>query len=474
MRLTRIVATLGPASFDEEILKKLILSGVDVFRLNFSHGTHESHRGAVETVRRLSLELNRPVGILQDLCGPKIRVGQMSDDIIILADGEETVITYDDIIGTAARFSCSYKSLAQDAQINNRILLNDGLLELVVTAIEGGNVRCKVIHGGALRSHKGMNLPGMKLSTPAVTEKDIDDLKAGLDMGVDFVGLSFVRQAADLDPVKELVSAHPHKPKIIAKIEKPEALENFDSILHAADGIMIARGDLGVELPVEQLPAIQQDLIYRSNQADKIVITATQMLESMINNPVPTRAEVTDVAVAIIQGTDAVMLSGESAAGSYPIEAVQMMCKIAVETEKSLKKNHDYWNWRHIKETHPAGVATSDAAYRMCDDLNAKGIVAHTTTGQTALFLSKSRPFAPIVAVTGHRNVARQMRLYWGVEPVYNGTIHSNSDVRCFANEYFKEHEHPDGCNSIIIMTSRPFGQINHTNGVEIMELEGE
>ena len=472
MRLTRIVATLGPASFDEEILKKLILSGVDVFRLNFSHGTHESHRGAVETVRRLSLELEHPVGILQDLCGPKIRVGIMTDDIIILAEGEETVISHDDIIGTATRFSCSYKNLARDAEVNNRILLNDGLLELVVTAIEGNNVRCRVIHGGALRSHKGMNLPGMKLSTPSVTEKDIDDLKAGLDMGVDFVGLSFVREAADLDPVKEIISAHSHKPKIIAKIEKPEALENFDTILAAADGIMVARGDLGVELAVEQLPAIQEDLIYRSNQAGKIVITATQMLESMINNPVPTRAEVTDVSVAICQGTDAVMLSGESAAGSYPVEAVQMMCKIAVETEKSLKKNHDNWNWRQIKKVHPAGEATSDAAYRMCEDLNSKGIVAHTTTGQTALFLSKSRAFAPIVAITSHRNIARQMRLYWGVEPVYNGNIHSNSDVRAFAKKYFKKHVHPEGNNNIIVMTSRPFGQINHTNGVEIMELK--
>ena len=350
MRLTRIVATLGPASFDEEVLRKLITAGVDVFRLNFSHGTHESHRAALETVRSLCLELNRPVGILQDLCGPKIRVGEMTDGKIMLADGEETIIVYNDVVGTANAFSCSYKSLARDADEDDRILLNDGLLELKVIAIEGNNVRCKVIHGGILRSSKGMNLPGMKLSTPSVTAKDIDDLKAGLDMGVDFVGLSFVREASDLDPVKELIASHAQKPKIIAKIEKPEALENFDSILEAADGIMVARGDLGVELPVEQLPAIQEELIYKANCAGKIVITATQMLESMINNPIPTRAEVTDVSVAISQGTDAVMLSGESAAGSYPVEAVEMMCKIAVETEKSLKRNHDNWNWRSIKK----------------------------------------------------------------------------------------------------------------------------
>ena len=472
MRLTRIVATLGPASFDEEVLRQLITSGVDVFRLNFSHGTHESHRAALETVRSLCLELDRPVGILQDLCGPKIRVGKMSDGKIMLADGEETVIVYNDVVGTANAFSCSYKSLARDAEEDDHILLNDGLLELKVIAIEGNDVRCKVIHGGILRSNKGMNLPGMKLSTPSVTAKDLDDLKAGLDMGVDFVGLSFVREASDLTPVKELIASHSQKPKIIAKIEKPEALNNFDSILQAADGIMIARGDLGVELPVEQLPAIQEELIYKANCAGKIVITATQMLESMINNPVPTRAEVTDVSVAISQGTDAVMLSGESAAGSYPVEAVEMMCKIAVETEKSLKRNHDNWNWRNLKRNHPFGEATSDAAYRMCEDLDAKGIVAHTTTGQTALYLSKSRPFAPIVALTSNRKVARQMRLYWGVEPVYNGNIHSNSDVRKFAIKYYTRDKHAKSGDSIIIMTSRPFGQINHTNGVEILKIK--
>ncbi len=472
MRLTRVVATLGPASFDEEILRKLILAGVDVFRLNFSHGTHESHRAALESVRSLCLELDHPVGILQDLCGPKIRVGTMTDGLITLVDGEETVISKEDVIGTPVKFSCSYKSLAIDAQVDDRILLNDGLLELKVTAIEGGNVRCKVIHGGALRSHKGMNLPGMKLSTPSVTEKDIEDLKAGLDMGVDFIGLSFVRQASDLDPVKEIISRHTHTPKIIAKIEKPEALENFDSILAAADGIMVARGDLGVELAVEKLPAIQEQLIYKANQANKIVITATQMLESMINNPVPTRAEVTDVSVAITQGTDAVMLSGESAAGSYPVEAVTMMCKIAVETEKSLKRNHDHWNWRRTKEIHPVGIATSDAAYRMSEELEACGIVAHTMTGQTALFLSKSRPFAPIVALTSKREIARQMRLYWGVEPIYNGNIYSNADVRNFAIDYFNNKKNIKADDTVIVMTSRPFGEVNHTNGIEIIEIK--
>ncbi len=473
MRLTRVVATLGPASFDEEILKKLITTGVDVFRLNFSHGSHESHKAAVESVRSLCLELDRSVGILQDLCGPKIRVGEMTDGKIMLADGEETVISYEDVLGTATMFSCSYKPLAKDAGVDDRILLNDGLLELKVTAVEGNNVRCKVVHGGILRSNKGMNLPGMKLSTPSVTEKDLNDLKAGLDMGVDFIGLSFVRKASDLDPVKKLIAEHTNSPKIIAKIEKPEALENFDAILEAADGIMVARGDLGVELPIEKLPAIQQELIYKANQADKIVITATQMLESMINNPVPTRAEVTDVSVAISQGTDAVMLSGESAAGSYPVEAVEMMCKIALETEKSLKQNHDNWNWRRTKSNHPIGDATSDAAYRMCEELSAKGIVAHSATGQTGLYISKSRPFAPVVVITNNREAARQMRLYWGVEPVYNGSLHSNTELRSFANEYFVKHNYAQTGDTVIIMSSRPFGMINHTNGVEIMKIEG-
>ena len=474
MRLTRIIATLGPASFDENVLRKLITAGVDVFRLNFSHGTHESHKAAVETVRSISLECDRPVGILQDLCGPKIRVGEMKDGCIELAAGQETVITVDDVTGTTEKFSCSYKPLSQDAKKGDKILLNDGLLELEVRAISGHDVRCIVIHGGELKSHKGMNLPGMKLSTPSVTEKDLKDLQAGLDMGVDFVALSFVREAADLKPVRKMIKKHTKKPKVIAKIEKPEALDNINSLIKAADGVMVARGDLGVEIPAEKLPAIQQDIIYKANEADKIVITATQMLESMIHNPVPTRAEVTDVSVAISQGSDAVMLSGESAAGSYPVEAVKMMCKIAKETEKSLAKNHEHWNWRRKKPYHPLGEAISDAAYKMCDDLSSKAIIAYTASGATALYLSKSRPFAPVIAFTNNREAARQMRLYWGVEPVFDGNILSNSDLRRAACKYCLQEKITSTDDKVIVLTARPFGMIEHTNGVEILNINGK
>ncbi len=474
MRRTKIIATLGPASVDPDILRQLIYTGVDVFRLNFSHGTHESHKAAAEAVREACAECGREVAILQDLCGPKIRCGEMENGCIELTTDQETSITTSPVIGTPTRFSCSYKKLPTDAQPGNMILLNDGLIELEVLATAGDDVRCRVVCGGPLASHKGINLPGMDLSTPSVTTKDMKDLGAGLEIGVDYVALSFVRCAEDVMKVRKAVEKVENPPAIIAKIEKPEALDNIHDIIEAADGIMIARGDLGVETPSERVPIIQKELIRLAHAADKIVITATQMLESMIEHPVATRAEYSDVANAIYDGTDAVMLSGESAVGRFPVKSVQTLHEIAVEIEAYLEFNRPHWDWERISPSHPLGDAVGDAAFWLYEDLEAKAIVAFTASGRTALYLSKNRPFAPIVVFTNSPAVARKMNLYWGVEPVSCGDIHSTKDLRYYATEHLRERALAKGNDNIILITGSPFGVIDHSNTLEVIQLAGD
>lgn len=474
MRRTRIIATLGPASVDPDILRALIYEGVDVFRLNFSHGTHESHRAAVETIRMICTECGKDVALLQDLCGPKIRCGEIAGGAVELVRDQETTITVNNRIGDASCFSCSYKSLPKDAAPGDRILINDGMIELSVLAAAGDEVRCRVVRGGTLSSHKGINLPGMNLSTPSVTAKDMKDLAAGLEMGVDYVALSFVRTAEDVLKVRRMLEKHDNPPALIAKIEKPEAVENISDILDAADGIMIARGDLGVELPAQRVPIIQKELIYLAHSLDKLVITATQMLESMIENPVPTRAEVSDVANAIYDGTDAVMLSAESAVGHYPVEAVRQLASIAVEIEEYLEYHRPHWDWERVNPKHPLGDAIGDAAFWLYEDLDAKAIVAYSATGKTALCLSKSRPFAPMVVFTVNRDAARRMRLYWGVEPVFCADVHTAKDLRYYAAEYLRENNLVRGNDRVVVISGSPFGVADHSNSLEIMQLAGE
>lgn len=474
MRKTRIVATLGPASVDTEVLRDLVYAGVDVFRLNYSHGTHESHRAACEAIRDICGELGHPVAVMQDLSGPKIRCGEIEGDKTELAEGMETVITTSPLKGTNVKFSCTYKSLPKDASKGDRVLLDDGMIELEVLSASGDEVRCRVVRGGTLSSHKGINLPGMDLSTPSVTPKDMKDLAASLDMGVDFVALSFVRTADDIMKVKRAIDKHECSPLIIAKIEKPEAVQNIDEILECADGIMVARGDLGVELPAEQVPAIQKMLIYKANAACKIVITATQMLESMIHSSVPTRAEVADVTVAITEGTDAVMLSAESATGHYPVEAVKAMHRIAIEAEKNLEHDHWAWDWERTKTFHPLGDAIADAATELCSYINAKAIITFSTTGELPCFLSKNRPFAPILVFSTTREQARKMRLYWGVEAVVNSTIHCLNDLQYYAAEFIRENALAKGTDPLITISSSPFGVIEHSNAIEVTQLAGE
>lgn len=474
MRLTRIVATLGPAALVPETLEELIRAGVDVFRCNFSHGSIEVHNNACQAVRATSQKVGHEVALLQDLCGPKIRAEKMTDGAVELINGKETIITTENILGTAERFSCSYKNLPRDVSAGSKILLDDGLLELEVVRTNGNDVHCLVKHGGTLRDRKGINLPNVKLSTPSVTEEDLKNLQAGEAIGFDYVALSFVRSADDILQVRRATANFKHQPLIIAKIEKPEAITCIDEIIEVADGIMIARGDLAVEISPEKVPLLQQDLIRRANAADKIVIVATQMLESMKDNFTPTRAEVNDVAIAVYEGADAVMLSAETSVGKYPVEAVNVMNRVAKEVEIHMAATgHPQWDWVRGRVSHPLGDAVSNAAYSIYETLNAKAIVAFTRSGHTALYLSKCRPFTHLIMFTNSQHTARKMRLFWGVKPVYEPEIQTTDELRYRAVGYLRENNLCANDDNIIIVSGSPFGKIDHSNTIEVTQLSG-
>lgn len=411
MRRTKIVCTIGPASSSEEHLRALLDAGMDVARLNFSHGTHQEHREVYDTLRRLSSQTGRPLAILQDLSGPKLRVGEMPDPPPELVAGQPFVLTTREVAGGPALAHLSYPQLAQDVHPGDRILLDDGLLELKVEEVRDPEVHCRVVCGGPLSSHKGVNLPGVSLSIPSVTEKDFDDLLFGLELGVDYVALSFVRKAADVLEVKKFMEDRGQRIPVIAKIEKGEAVAALEEILAVCEGMMVARGDLGVEVPMAQVPLIQKRIIHLCNREAKPVITATQMLDSMIRNPRPTRAEAADVANAILDGTDAVMLSGETASGKYPLESVQAMAQIALEAETALR-----FRGTHARcHGHDTVAAISLATCTMAEELEARCIVLFTSSGRTARRISSYRPHAPILALTGEDKTRNRMSLVWGV-----------------------------------------------------------
>jgi pyruvate kinase len=415
-RHTKIVATVGPACSGAAELNALMSAGADVFRLNFSHGELEEKALLVERIRQLSRERQRAVSILGDLQGPKIRVGQLEGGSLQLFQGEEVWITSEELLGRENLIPTGYQDLPNDVRPGDRILLDDGLLELRVEQVLPPRVGCRVVVGGQLKDRKGINLPGVAISAPALTDKDRQDLAFCIEHGVDFVALSFVRHARDVEELKQLLLQSRSDLGIIAKIEKPEAVENFDAILAVSDGIMVARGDLGVEINPEKVPLIQKQIIRKCNQAGKPVITATQMLESMVTNPRPTRAETSDVANAILDGTDAVMLSAETAAGKYPTEAVALMERVAldVESDPTLRERvftalPEISGWRSLPE------AISQAACRVAENLGAAAILAFTQTGKTAALVSKYRPRVPIYAVTPSQKVRRRLALYHGV-----------------------------------------------------------
>jgi pyruvate kinase len=413
-RRTKIVATIGPATSTPDVLRELIEAGATTLRLNFSHGTHDDHLRSIRLIRQISFELNQPVGILQDLQGPKIRLGRFENGSIILNKGDKFTLTSHLGPGTQERSSVTYDRLSEEVPEGATILLDDGKVEMVVEEVDRAakELRCRVVVGGPLSNNKGVNFPGVYLSIKALTDKDRKDLTFGLDQGVDWVALSFVRNPQDVLEIKELISSAGKSVPVVVKIEKHEAIEQMESILSIADGVMVARGDLGVELPAEDVPILQKRLIATANRLGIPVITATQMLDSMVHSPRPTRAEISDVANAILDGTDAVMLSNETAVGKYPVEAVATMARIAIRTEQEPKSQVLEGTGRSIPNS------ISQAVGKISEQLDATAIMSLTKSGATARNVSKFRPKTPILAVTPHVDVARQLQLVWGVKPL--------------------------------------------------------
>lgn len=467
MPKTKIVCTIGPASESPEIIKQIILEGMNVARLNFSHGSHSEHKAKIDNIREISEEVGKPIAILQDLCGPKIRIGTIPKPGITLKTGDLFTLTTDILEGSVERVSISYKELPLEVKANDRILLADGLLELEVVNTNEKDIVCKVITGGHLTSNKGINLPSGTINAPALTDKDILDLQFGLANDVDFIALSFVRNAIDISQIKTIIANGNASTPVIAKIEKHEALECIDEIIEASDGIMVARGDLGVEIPLEQVPHVQKMLIKKANSAGKPVIIATQMLRSMVESPRPTRAEVTDVANGVLDGADAVMLSEESASGAYPVEAVQYLSRIAETTEK------DYPHDRYLQLLPHANTSecVAQASCVLAERTSTKAIVAPTRSGQTAIHISRFRPKQQILALSPEKHIVRRLALYWGCDPSLvehvedtDGTFESVSSSAIRTKKVHKG-------DKVVVTAGRPGWVAGTTNMVQVLEL---
>lgn len=427
MRNTKIVCTIGPASEKPEVLKKLILAGMNVARLNFSHGSHDEHAARIKTIRSCAKELGRNIAIMLDTKGPEIRTGILENGIITLKKGDPFILTTEEIIGNQERVSISYDRLPEDIYIGASILIDDGLIELHVESIKVNDIYCRVLNGGILKNRKGVNLPRIITTIPSLTEKDISDIMFGISMNVDFIAASFVRKASDVLQIRHILNSNDSDISVIAKIENEEGVNNTDEILEVADGLMVARGDLGVEIPAEEVPLVQKRLIVACNVIGKPVITATQMLDSMQNNPRPTRAEASDVANAIFDGTDAIMLSGETAAGTYPVESVETMSRIARKIENSsiYKERESYTFHGQANVTDAMGKAVTTTAQL----LNATAILTPTESGYTANIVSKYRPSCPIIAITPYENVLNQLALVWGVHPILVDSANTTDEM---------------------------------------------
>jgi len=421
-RRTKIIATLGPTSKSEKCIAALIDSGADIFRLNMSHGTHEEHRILAQKIRKISARKNKHVGILMDLCGPKIRVGMFENGCIELKSGEEVVVSCSKSIGHTGLIPSQYKSLYKDVKKSDRILLDDGKLELIVKSVNEKEVKCQVVYGGTLSNKKGLNLPDSKISTSSFTSKDKKDAQLAIELEADFLALSFVRDEKCIKTLKRFITSLGNEIPIIAKIEKPEAIEYINSILDEADGIMVARGDLGIEMPAEQVPLIQKELINKARFYGKPVIVATQMLESMITSSKATRAEVGDVANAALSSADAVMLSAETASGKYPVLAVEMMDKICREIEAHQWLHgkfgeDDFEECTDMIESDRKAIAT--AVKSLAQELQLQGILIPTRSGTTAKVLSADRPVSPLIGISSHENICRRLSIHWGVVPIF-------------------------------------------------------
>lgn len=463
MRRARIVATLGPASSSPDIIEELIRAGMSVARLNFSHGNHETHLKALKNIREISKKLKVPVAVLQDLQGVKIRTGTLKDrNPVKLSEGDQFVITTSKVEGNASIVSTSYSDLPRDVRPDDRILLSDGLIELVVESISETEVICRVVSGGLLRENQGVNIPGAEITAPALTEKDLEDLEFGIQNKVDYIALSFVRRPEDVLQLKEKLAEKKADIPIIAKLEKPSAIESLDSILDVCEGVMVARGDLGVEMSPEKVPIIQKKVIWSANRKNRLVITATQMLESMIHNPRPTRAEASDVANAVFDGTDALMLSGETAAGEHPVEAVRMMAKIIDQAELMPAEYRPPRTERGRVLEFPEAVC--DAAYHASKAIHARAIVAFTQSGSTARLISKYRPDTDIFAFTPSQRIVSRMCLYWGVHPIRMREISNVDELIEESEKMLLKLQLVRPGDNLIILTGAPIMEKGHTS----------
>ncbi len=462
LKRTKIIATIGPASDSPAIIARLIRAGMDAARLNFSHGDRDDHVRRIRNIRREATKAGRQIAIIQDLQGPKLRVGAMQNDAVALKRGETVMVTTRSMMGTSSLFSVTYPRLTRDLKTGDCILLDDGRLELKVIKKLSNVLRCRVVRGGILRSHKGLNLPGAALSLRSLSHKDKEDIIFGIGQGVDYIALSFVRTAEDIIRTRRFLKTLGADTPIIAKIEKPEAIGNLNAIIDAADGVMVARGDLGVEMPPEKVPLLQKKIIEACHWGEKPVITATQMLESMIENPQPTRAEASDVANAILDGTDCVMLSGETAVGKYPVQAVEFMARIAMQAETSVNP------WPPDEDVSGPDESVAHAACRAAQEQFANAIVTFTQSGSTSLLVSKHRPRMSIIAPTPFRHVARRISLYWGVTPVILRPKKTTDDMISSVEKIMLKKKLARQHDLIVITAGVPIGVAGSTNLMKI------
>lgn len=468
MRKTKIVCTLGPATEGEDIIRELMLSGMDVARFNFSHQTHKEHKKRLTQIEKLRTELKLPVATLLDTKGPEVRLGQVENGKALLTKGETITLTTNEVLGTEKLVSITYKGLPADITDGDKILIDDGLIELVVISHTDADIVCKILNDGAISNSKGINVPGVELSMPYLSQKDIDDIEFGAREGFDFVAASFTRTAEDIESVRSILSKYPNNNvKIVAKIENAQGVENIDDILRVCDGVMVARGDMGVEIAFEEIPVLQKMLIKKAYNAGKQVITATQMLDSMMKNPRPTRAETTDVANAIYDGTSAIMLSGETAAGLYPVESLKTMAMIAQRAEQDIDYEKRFRAGDSIKLPNVTN-AISHATVTTAIDLNAAAILTVTKTGQTARMISKFRPNCPIIGCSTDEKVVRQLNMSWGVVPVLVEEKHTTDELFDHAVDVATTQKYVKSGDLVVITAGVPLGISGTTNLMKV------
>lgn len=472
LRKTKIVCTIGPASEEVETLRQLIAKGMNVARLNFSHGSHEEHGRRIQNIRQAAKEEGKTIAILLDTKGPEIRTGDLKVPSVELVAGRKITLTSEPVLGDEKRISVSYSGLPQDVHPGSTILIDDGLIGLTVDKIEGTEIHCTIENGGTLKSRKGVNIPGVKINLPGITEKDAADIVFGIEQGVDFIAASFVRKPQDVLEIRRILEEHGADIQIISKIENQEGIDNLDAILEVSDGLMVARGDLGVEIPAEEVPLVQKEMIRKCNRLGKPVITATQMLDSMQRNPRPTRAEASDVANAILDGTDAIMLSGETAAGKYPVEAVHTMARIAIRAETAL--GYQELLRQRVRE---AGTSITDsisqAVVHTSHNLDCSAIITATETGFTARMVSKYRPKAPIIAVTPNEDVLRKLMLVWGVHPVLGDHAATTDEMFQTAISSSLKNKYVSQGDLVIITAGVPVGKSGTTNLMKVHVIGG-